>query len=198
MKLSASLAQRHADLDALPAGPRLARSISKERRIELAIERHFSLIWRALRRFGVPESGADDAAQQVFVVFSQRVTSVDEASERSFLLGVAVRVAANVRRLRQRSLEVLADDLERSPASTEDPESLLDQKERRRRLDGALAALPIDQRHVFVLYEIEGFSLPEIARTLEVPLGTVTSRLRRARDAFEAWIEIHSEKRGAP
>jgi RNA polymerase sigma-70 factor (ECF subfamily) len=41
---------------------------------------------------------------------------------------------------------------------------------------------------VFVLYELEGFTLPEIAEALATPLGTATSRLRRARDNFEAWV----------
>jgi RNA polymerase sigma-70 factor (ECF subfamily) len=41
---------------------------------------------------------------------------------------------------------------------------------------------------VFVLFELEGFSLPEIAEALQVPLGTATSRLRRARGHFEEWV----------
>jgi RNA polymerase sigma-70 factor (ECF subfamily) len=47
-----------------------------------------------------------------------------------------------------------------------------------------------------VLYELEGFSLPEIAEALQVPLGTATSRLRRARGNFEAWVAGRSAEAG--
>lgn len=69
-----------------------------------------------------------------------------------------------------------------------DPETLLHDARRRRRLDEALSSFVAEQREVFVLYELEGFSLPEIAQALQVPVGTATSRLRRARTSFEAWI----------
>jgi len=44
----------------------------------------------------------------------------------------------------------------------------------------------MDLRAVFVLFELEGFSTSEIAATLDLPMGTVSSRLRRARDEFQA------------
>ena len=65
-------------------------------------------------------------------------------------------------------------------ACEDDPEQLLAQKQRRAELDRALADLSHEQRVVFVLYELEGFSLPEIAAILAVPLGTATSRLTRS------------------
>jgi RNA polymerase sigma-70 factor (ECF subfamily) len=68
-----------------------------------------------------------------------------------------------------------------------DPEQLLDSKQRRAALDRALDEMPLDQRTVFVLFELEGFLLPEIAESLQIPLGTATSRLRRARQRFEEW-----------
>jgi DNA-directed RNA polymerase specialized sigma24 family protein len=49
---------------------------------------------------------------------------------------------------------------------------------------------------VFVLYELEGFSLPQIADTLQIPLGTATSRLRRARAHFEAWVSLQGAAAG--
>ena len=49
-----------------------------------------------------------------------------------------------------------------------------------------LDALPFEQRSVFVLFELEGFSGPEIAETLALPAGTVASRLRKAREMFHA------------
>ncbi|HYJ08959.1 MAG TPA: sigma factor-like helix-turn-helix DNA-binding protein, partial [Polyangiaceae bacterium] len=59
----------------------------------------------------------------------------------------------------------------------------------REELDRGLLSLPFEQRTVFVLYELEGFTLPQIGEALGIPLGTATSRLRRARANFEAWVE---------
>ena len=63
-------------------------------------------------------------------------------------------------------------------------EALLDEKRARRVLDRVLDGMPDDLRTAFVLFEIEGFSLRELAELCDIPLGTVSSRLRRAREAF--------------
>jgi RNA polymerase sigma-70 factor, ECF subfamily len=155
-------------------------------RLRTAFEQHFALVWRSLRRFGVAEARVDDAVQQVFLAFSARLSQVAEPAERSFLLATAVRVAANVRRLEARSREVPSDQLDAIGQESHTPEQLLDWKQRREALDQALDRIPFEQRAVFVLYELEGFSLPEIAQGLGIRLGTATSRLRRARARFES------------
>ncbi|RYZ07255.1 MAG: sigma-70 family RNA polymerase sigma factor [Myxococcales bacterium] len=167
------------------------RSVEEELRIAQALGEHFETVWRSLRRFGVGESQADDAAQHVFVAFAARIEVVELGRERPYLLGIAARVAANFRRQHARLREEPVESVDVAPSSERNPESLLVQQQRREQLDRALATLPDLQRQVFVLYELEGFSLPEIARALEIPLGTATSRLRRARDAFEAWVDQH-------
>jgi RNA polymerase sigma-70 factor (ECF subfamily) len=158
-------------------------------RLTQAIDREFALVWRSLRRFGVPESMADDAAQHVFLTFAERLADVTLEKERSFLLAVSVRVAANFRRSLGRSREVPTEGLELVLGSETTPEQLLQHKQSRELLDVALASLPLDQRVVFVLFELEGFSLPEIAKSIGIPLGTATSRLRRARGSFESWVQ---------
>jgi RNA polymerase sigma-70 factor (ECF subfamily) len=180
--------------DAAPAEPvesAPARSPEDELRIARAMSDHFEMVWRSLRRFGLGQDIADDAAQQVFVAFAQRISIVELGREAPYLVGIAARVAANFRRQRERSREEPAERIDENPSSTRDPESLLLEQQRRRRLDEALATLPELQRRVFVLYELEGFSMPEIAHALEIPLGTAASRLRRAREAFEAWVSEH-------
>ena len=66
-----------------------------------------------------------------------------------------------------------------------EPEQLLDQKQRRALLDEALEGLPEDIRSAFVLFEIEDMTLREIAEAMEVPQGTVASRVRRGRELFQ-------------
>ena len=157
------------------------------RRLASAVARHHALVWRTLRRFGVPEREVDDGAQQVFLAFADHLDDVAAGKESGYLVSVAARVAANARRKQARSPEVLSDDVDTAVAPST-PEALLGQKQLREELDRGLLLLPLEQRAVFVLFELEGFSLPEIAESLGVPLGTATSRLRRARVSFEAWL----------
>jgi RNA polymerase sigma-70 factor (ECF subfamily) len=88
-----------------------------------------------------------------------------------------------------RKRDQATDAIERHADQAPGPEELYDTKQRRLALDQALATLSLDQRTVFVLFELEGFSLPEIAESLGIPLGTATSRLRRARAHLETWVE---------
>jgi RNA polymerase sigma-70 factor, ECF subfamily len=159
----------------------------RNQRLTSAVSLHFNSVWRMLRRLGVPEADADDAAQRVFLALDKRLADVPVERERGFLLSAAVRIAANTRRHLKRSREdAVLDDESEAPEPS--PERALQHRQLLAELDQALSDLSEEQRTVFVLYEIEGFSLPEIARSLAVPVGTATSRLRRARETFEAWL----------
>ena len=163
----------------------VTRAQDNARLVEM-LRAHFRDVWRIVRRFGVPENSADDAAQEVFIIASRRLADIAPGCERPFLLASAVRVAANARRALGARRECASDD---SLGERVDPrpsvEALLDQKRLRQMLDGVLDQLSDDLRVSFVLYELEGMSSPEIAELLGIPVGTVASRLRRAREAFE-------------
>jgi RNA polymerase sigma-70 factor (ECF subfamily) len=146
-------------------------------------------IWRLLRGLGVPPDRIDDAAQQVFLVYAERRADVLPGSERSFLFGTALRVAHVVRRGAHREVPGEIDY-----ACSEQPgvDELTDQKRARQVLDGILDQLDPELRDVFVLYELEEFTMPEIAAIVEIPLGTAASRLRRGRDRFSALVRRYS------
>ncbi|MGO8919477.1 MAG: sigma-70 family RNA polymerase sigma factor [Stellaceae bacterium] len=57
-----------------------------------------------------------------------------------------------------------------------------------RDLDRAMARLPVEQRHVLLLVGLEGFAYDDVAKILNVPVGTVRSRLSRAREALRHWL----------
>jgi len=182
-----------------PAKPSaVAVAPADARRLAAALTRHFALVWRSLRRFGVPESDVDDAAQLAFMTLAGRLGDVAEGSERAFLLGTAARIAANQRRKEARRPEELDADPDARHGTAPDPEAVMLSKQRRALLDRGLELLPLEQRAVFVLFELEGFSLPEIASDLGIPLGTATSRLRRARDKFAAWANEQALAGGTP
>jgi len=145
---------------------------------------HLDFIWRSLRRFGVSESDADDATQQVFVIADKKLPAIARGKERSFLLGVAMRVAAHTRRARHRR-DVAEQGLSSHPLpSNPDPEELAQRMQARELLDRVLDDMPADLRAVFVLFALEELSIDEIAALLDLPRGTASSRLRRARDVF--------------
>jgi len=147
--------------------------------------RHFDVLWRLVARLGVSGHSIDDVVQETYIVASRRRSVISEGQERRFLIGTAVRLSSNHRQRAHVRREVsVGDRLELEASNVPDAEHLLIEKDLRSRLDAALATLPDAQREIFVLYELEGFSTPEIAEMLGVPLGTVASRLARARSSF--------------
>lgn len=170
-------------------------SNTRDRRLRAAFEQHFDYVWRLLRRLGVHESSVDDAAQQVFLTFSAKLSLVVHGKERAFLTGTAFRVASNQRRGERRSHERPEEEpIARAVDPAPSPEELLDASRRRAWLDRTLDRLPLDLRAVLVLFELEDMTAPEIATLLDLPVGTVASRLRRARQLF---LEAAEELRAA-
>lgn len=161
---------------------------SGEERVRAMFEADYDFIWRSLRRFGVPPSRVDDAAQQVFVIASQKLDVIAEGSERSFLFGTAMRVASDVRRSAPVRREVASDGADLEPDASPLPDELVDRRRARAMLDRVLDEMDDDLRAVLVMFELEGLSSPEIAELMNIPVGTVASRLRRAREDFEARV----------
>jgi RNA polymerase sigma-70 factor, ECF subfamily len=179
-----------------PEAP-LAADVTPERLPTEFVQTHFTFVWRTLRRFGVPESEAQDAAQRVFLIATRRLEQIEPNKERAFLFGTAVRIADKVRSLQARKPSVSDADPDREPSPWPGAEELVDQRRARAVLDAILAELPADLRAVFVLYEIEQMTVGDIAQVLEIPLGTAASRLRRAREQFRqrARERLHGGKR---
>lgn len=164
------------------------------------VARELGWVWRLLRRIGLSPADADDAAQQVFVVAAQKLDQLESGKARSFLYGTALRVAANARRSlkRRRALhDEAALAVLPQPVSQHE---LLEQQQARALVDELLAELSDDLRRVLVLAEIEQLSAPRIAELEGIPLGTVASRLRRARSRFFALLEQRraQDDRGLP
>ena len=163
-----------------------ARADDPAARVRRIVDEHYDFVWRALRRLGVPEASAEDAAQQVFCVLSQRIGDIPSEKEKSFLFGTAMRIAKTARRSLARRKELSDDTAMLAAAGSEHdrPDSLLEERRDRETLDELLAAMPPDLLAVFVLHEIEQVTMAESATILELAPGTVASRLRRAREWF--------------
>ena len=161
----------------------------------------FRGVWRLVRRFGVPSASADDAAQEVFIIAARRLDEIKIGHERRYLFGIAIRVAANARRARARRLDQATAMRLPSLRASSLSDALLDQKRMRELSDSVLDAMPLELRTAFVLFELEGFSVPEIAELLAIPTGTAASRLRRAREFQETVTQLKKApraRRGTP
>lgn len=154
-------------------------------RLRALVEAHFDFIWRALSRMSIPPMDLSDCVQQVFLVASRKLPSIAEGSERAFLLGTALRVARDARRTHERRREVPEEENVELCCPGPQPDEIADQRRLRALLDEVLAAMPEDLRVVFILFELEEMPTQEIASLLELPSGTVASRLRRAREEFD-------------
>jgi RNA polymerase sigma-70 factor, ECF subfamily len=159
-------------------------ALAREVRLRHLVDAHYDAVWRVLRRLGVPSHEADDAAQRVFVVTARRLDEIEPAREYAYIMGIAVRTASEIRRTLRRRREDAASDEADWPDLADGPEALLDRKRARVLLDAIVGTMPLELRTIFVLRELEGMSLPEIAALQAIPLGTATSRLRRARELF--------------
>jgi RNA polymerase sigma-70 factor, ECF subfamily len=156
---------------------------------EAIFDRHFDAVWRYLaRRAG--SSRADDLASATFVVAFERRHGFREASSsaRPWLLGIATNLLRNELRSEQRALNAIARVASDAGRGDPDPAPVEAMD-----LPALLAALDADQRDALLLFAWEGMSYREIAVALGVPVGTIRSRLARAR----ARLRVEREQPGA-
>lgn len=165
-----------------------------EARLTSMFHEHFDFIWRLLRRSGLPVSDADDAAQHVFIVATQKLERIEVGAERTYLYGTALRTAQNYRRTARRrpSSEPLRDS---EPSREPRPDQCAELSEAWSLLDELLQKMPAQLSRVLALGEIEQLQLKEIAELEKIPVGTAASRLRRARERFgELVAELGPDK----
>jgi RNA polymerase sigma-70 factor (ECF subfamily) len=162
-------------------------------------EEHVAFVWRSLRRLGVAESNLKDAVQDVFLVVHRRLPDfAPRAKTSTWLFRICLGIARDHRRRAHVRREVLDDSVfDRVPDSV-DAIRMAERREDLALFDAALDVLDLDQRAVFVLFELESMTGDQIAETLEIPLGTVYSRLRLARQGFKRAVLRHTARRSGP
>jgi RNA polymerase sigma-70 factor, ECF subfamily len=151
-------------------------------------EDNLAFVWRSLRRLGVPETECGDAAQDVFVVVHRRLPEFEGRSKvTTWLFGICLRVCSSRRRMASTRHESIAEPLDMLDEGA-DVEAAVERNRGMAVLESILLRMSLEQRTVFILFELDGVSLAEIAELLELPLGTVQSRLRLARATFRAAV----------
>jgi len=152
--------------------------------------RYFPFVSHFVMRMGVNAHDVDDLAQEVFLIAHRKGGYVaGAASPKTWLARTALGVVSTHKRsLRRRREDAYSDVGVATAAGDASPADVTESREALARVQRALDKLDFDQRAVFVLYEFSRQSCEEIATALEVPVGTVYSRLHTARSAF---LEAH-------
>jgi RNA polymerase sigma-70 factor, ECF subfamily len=143
-------------------------------------------VWRALRSLGVAEGDAEDVSQEVFLVVHRRLDDYDPRyALRTWLYGICLRAAAAYRRRPHVRREQAVAEVPDAACDAAQHEAL-ERARLRAELDAALAGLDDDKRAAYVLHELEGLPVAEVARAMGCPLQTAYSRLVAARRHVEA------------
>lgn len=162
----------------------VADSLDQPEAFGALFERHFDEIHRYLRR-RLP-ADAEELAAEVFVAAFDgraRFRAPAGGSARPWLYGIASNLLYKRRRREARALRALAR-WAADPAAVDDPADAgprIDADRQSAALAAALGRLRPDDRNVLLLFALADLSYDEIANALEIPLGTVRSRLARAR-----------------
>jgi RNA polymerase sigma-70 factor, ECF subfamily len=170
------------------------------RTFDVLVERYQTRLLNFVYRIVGDRERAEDLVQEVFVRVYRHLGRFDRSKKFStWIYTIASNLAKNELRNRSRNPLVLFTSMtkgwedEERPLEFEDPSSRPDDLFRKRHVrelvESSVAQLPTHHREVFVLREIEGRSYEEIAEITHCNLGTVKSRLNRARNSFAEIIE---------
>jgi RNA polymerase sigma-70 factor (ECF subfamily) len=166
-------------------------------RFRALFEAEFDYVWASLRRLGVRADDVEDVAQDVFVQVYRKIDRYDAARPiRPWLFAFAVRSAADWRRLARHKIEVLGVETDVT-SDTPSAEDLLANRQDMELVLRALEVIPDRRRSIFILHELDGCAMREIAVALGIPLFTSYSRLRLAREEFTvAMRRLMARRRG--
>jgi RNA polymerase sigma-70 factor (ECF subfamily) len=153
-------------------------------------EQYLAFVWRCARAFGAAPDEIDDVVQDVFLVVQRRHAELrDRALARNWIYSITRRVVSTHRRRRRRRDSEAPVDVDALGSPGQSPLAAAEQQVQVRVLSALLDGLDERKREVFVLAEILEMSGREISETLGVPMNTVYSRLRAAREEFELSVQ---------
>jgi RNA polymerase sigma factor (sigma-70 family) len=154
---------------------------------------HIDAAYNLARHLTRDDHEAEDVVQDAYLRALKYFDSYHGANARAWLLRI-VRHTFYTRWRQRRGEELVTefvDEIHSAAAPPDDPERLLLRQDAGRVLRDALAKLPAGGREVIVLRELEGLSYREISQVTGLPIGTVMSRLSRARERLQLALKLH-------
>ena len=159
---------------------------------------HADFAWRSLSRLGVAEADLQDACQEVFLTVHRKLPQFEGKSTlRTWIYGICRGIAANQRRRAYHRHEIISDDPYQSTSSPDHHNGYhwVKNREYTNLLHALLDRLDPMQREVFILYEIEEWTLQEVADSTSCSRGTVFARLQAARGKLATQLRRLQSKR---
>jgi len=159
---------------------------------EQAYAETFDFVWRNAIRLGVPRAWIDDVVQDVFIVVHRQLPHFEgRSSLTTWVFTILRRTAKDYRRKAVNNPTVnlpfeATNDVAHDDVSG--PHETAARRQAIRTLHDLLNQLDDEKREVFLLAELEQWGAPEIAQALSIPVNTVYSRLRLAREQFSAGV----------
>lgn len=178
---------------ALPLGDGAQLSVAMRRqerrlRAEQLVRNYYAFVWRTAKGMGLEASDAEDVTQRVMMVAARRIDDLDAGKERAFLSKVTYHLVRQTYRTRRRHPEDSDERVAESEAPGPALDELADQHRALLEFQRVVVKIPEKLRLPFLLFEVEGCSKPEIAEALGIAVGTVASRIRRARQLFQQHV----------
>ena len=164
-------------------------------RFEDTVVPHLNAAYNLARWLTHNDQDAADVVQEAYLRAWKFFGSFHGGESRPWLLTIVRRTCYTWLQHNRPPEEVTAFDDERHSVASEvaNPETLLLQRVQAQELRHALEALPMEFREVIILRELEDCSYKEIAAIIDVPLGTVMSRLARARQRLQHWLVTQAQ-----
>lgn len=157
--------------------------------VELLYRDHVEFAWRTARYLGIPLADAQDVVHEVFIIVQRRIDDLDpNRSARAWIGGITRRVVLHHKRAHLRS-ERREAKVEAPVDTTPRPDDAVSYREAEAFLNQFLDSLPEPKREAFVLGELERLTAVEIGEIVGENPNTVSSRLRAARQAFQASVD---------
>ena len=172
------------------------RDHNKIRRFEQSVLPHLDAAYNLARWLTRNDVDAEDVVQESYLRAFKFFESFRGADSRPWLLAI-VRNTYYTMMQQRRTVEdemPFDEELHSPEPEHDDPEAVLLQRISARELHAAIEELPLEYREVFVLRELEELSYKEIATIAAIPLGTVMSRLARARKRLQSSLSQYASK----
>ena len=165
---------------------------NQESEIQKQFQTHFNLLYSIARRLTDNDDDAEDLLQNLALLLHQKQRLFHEAQNpKAYMIKSLNNLFINQWRSIKNQPHFRADELNADSDLTSADESIEQQihhLQMSEHIENTLSAIPKEHRTVIVMHDIEGYSLPELSTMLDLPLGTLKSRLHRARNNVRAQL----------
>lgn len=171
----------------------------------IIFKQYLDFVWSSARHLGAAADAIDDVVQDVFIVVHAKLDTLQRPEAlRSWIYGIVRRTVSDhrrSRRTRDAAEARLGVELRAGTPAQPSPLDFAESKADLELLETVLADLDPPKREIFVMVEILEMTVPEVVEALAIPLNTAYSRLRMARESFEAALarngNRHEESEGS-